>query len=46
MLTMAAEHPYTFAVDRAEAVRLLATLPTPLSTTLDLWAVVGELIDL
>ena len=43
---MAAEHPHIFAVDRAEAVRLLATQPPPPLITLDLWAVVGELIDL
>jgi ATP/maltotriose-dependent transcriptional regulator MalT len=43
---LAAEHPHTFASDRAEAARLLTSLPPPPPTTLDLWAVVNDLIDL
>jgi hypothetical protein len=44
--TCTRQHPHTFAADRAEAVRLLATLPAPLQATLDLWTVVGELTDI
>ena len=46
LLRVVAEHLHTFAADRAEAVRLLTTLPAPSQTTLDLWAVVGDLTEL